>query len=82
MGRTALVNVDMQRRFVERTDKGEEVLAKINHLAAACRAAGVPVIHTAHVLRPDGSNMGLLVEIQPIKDGALNKGEQSSSAPS
>jgi ureidoacrylate peracid hydrolase len=62
--RTALVNVDMQNCFVEGSPfsarAGLVVLACINRLAAACRAAGILVIHSAHVLRPDGSNTGVL----------------------
>jgi biuret amidohydrolase len=77
--RTALVNVDMQRRFVERAELGEQVLATINLLTATAREAGMLVIHTRHVLRPDGSNMGLLAELPPIRDGELNEGTESAA---
>jgi ureidoacrylate peracid hydrolase len=77
--RTALVNVDMQRRFVERAELGAQVLATINGLTAAAREAGMLVIHTRHVLRPDGSNMGLLAELPPIRDGELNEGTESAA---
>lgn len=60
--RTALVNVDMQTAFVEGTllsaPAGPSLLQPINRLAAACRAAGMMVIHTLHVVRDDGSNLG------------------------
>lgn len=68
----------MQRRFVERAELGLQTLAMVNHLTAAARAVQVPVIHTRHVLRPDGSNMGLLRGIPPIKEGALNEGASSA----
>jgi nicotinamidase-related amidase len=79
LARSALVNVDMQRRFVDRAARGREVLSQINALAAACRSAGIVVIHTAHVLRPDGSNMGLLSSIPAIRDGELNKGAETAA---
>lgn len=68
----------MQRRFVERAELGAETLVKVNHLTAVARAADVLVIHTRHVLRPDGSNMGLLREIPPIREGFLNEGSSSA----
>lgn len=81
--RMALINVDMQNCFVHNSPiaapDGLELLARINHLAAVCRTAGMPVIHTSHVLRPDGSNMGVLAEIGPVKDGIINKGSESAA---
>ena len=79
--RTALVNVDMQNCFVHGSPfsapDGLEVLNRINQVAAACRAAGIVVIHTKHVLRPDGSNIGVLGQIAPIvKQGIINKGSE------
>lgn len=68
----------MQRRFVERAELGLQTLAMVNHLTAAARAVQVLVIHTRHVLRPDGSNMGLLREIPPIREGVLNEGASSA----
>jgi len=63
----ALVNVDLQNVFVEGTPvsppDGLDVVARLNKLAAACRRAGVLVIHTAHVTRPDGSNVGVMGEL-------------------
>jgi nicotinamidase-related amidase len=65
----ALVNVDLQNAFVEGTPvsapDGPAIVARVNKLAAACRRAGVLVIHTAHVTRPDGSNVGVMGEIIP-----------------
>jgi ureidoacrylate peracid hydrolase len=82
--RTALVNVDMQNCFVHGSPfsapDGLAVQDRINGVAAACRAAGIVVVHTSHVLRPDGSNIGVLGEIAPIvKKGIINKGSQSAA---
>ena len=68
-GRTALVIVDMQNCFVAGSPVaaplGTEVAGRLNRLAAACRRAGLAVIWTRHVVRPDGSNTGLLGEVIP-----------------
>ena len=77
--RTALINVDMQNCFVEGSPfsapDGLEVLDRINRVAESCRAAGIVVIHTKHVLRSDGSNIGVLGEIAPIvNQGVISKG--------
>jgi nicotinamidase-related amidase len=82
--RTALVNVDMQNCFVEGSPiaapDGLAVQQRINRVAAACRRAGILVIHTSHVFRPDGSNIGVLGEINPIvKIGILSKGSESAA---
>lgn len=82
--RMALVNVDMQNCFVENSPiaapGGREVLGRINRLIQACRAAGVLVIHTAHVVRPDGSNIGVMGEIiPPVNAGVINKGAASAA---
>jgi ureidoacrylate peracid hydrolase len=80
----ALVNVDMQNCFVENSPVaapgGREVMARINRLIVACRAAGVQVIHTAHVVRDDGSNVGVMGEIlPPVNDGVINKSAPSAA---
>ena len=77
--RMALINVDMQNCFVENSPiaapGGPEVLARINRLAQACRDAGIAIVHTAHVVRPDGSNVGVMGEIiPPVNDGIIDKG--------
>ncbi|MGH9630708.1 MAG: cysteine hydrolase family protein, partial [Bryobacteraceae bacterium] len=81
--RTALVNVDMQNCFVQgypsSAPEGLAVLDRINRLAAACREAGILVIHTNYVLRPDGSNIGVLGEINPAVNGLLTKGSESAA---
>jgi nicotinamidase-related amidase len=63
--RTALINVDLQNHFVARAPDGRAVIDRINQLAEACRRSGVLVIHTMHVLRPDGSDTGILGEMVP-----------------
>lgn len=68
--RTALIVVDLQRLFVEGYDpisapQGPLILERMNLLAATCRQLGMPVIYTAHALRPDLSNIGLLDQMFP-----------------
>lgn len=80
----ALVNVDMQNCFVENSPiaapGGLEVLEKINRLIGTCRENGVLVVHTSHVVRPDGSNIGVLGEIIPaVNDGVIDKGSPSAA---
>jgi biuret amidohydrolase len=82
--RTALINVDMQNCFVHGSPisapEGLEVQDRINRLAAACRKAGIVVVHTSHVLRPDGSNIGVLGELAPIvKEGIVTRGSDSAA---
>jgi ureidoacrylate peracid hydrolase len=83
--RTALVNVDMQCCFVEgyriSVPDGPAVLQRVNRVAAACRKAGIVVIHTSMVYRPDGSNVGVVQEFDPvsIESGILNKGAESAA---
>lgn len=82
--RTAFINVDLQNCFVEgypvSSPEGPSLLRKINVFAAACRAAGVKVIHTAHVLRPGGSNAGVLREYIPeIRNGMIDRGTHSAA---
>ena len=78
--RAALVNVDLQNMFVESTPDGLDIVERVNRLADACRAAGVLVIHTRHVLRPDGSNMGVLGQINAdVQAGVLNEGARTAA---
>lgn len=78
-GRTALINVDLQNCFVEGTAEGLAIVEQVNQLATVCRAAGILVIHTSHVLRPDGSNVGVLRELPKVRDGLLYKGAPSAA---
>jgi len=82
--RTALLNVDMQNCFVEGSPiaapEGLAVLERVNRLAAACRRAGILVIHASIVVRPDHSNIGTLGDFSPfVKDGILDKGKESAA---
>jgi nicotinamidase-related amidase len=82
--RAALINVDLQNLFVEgdwpAAPDGRAVLDSINRLASVCRQTGILVIHASHVLRPDGSNMGVLGEvIPPVRDGIITKGSESAA---
>jgi nicotinamidase-related amidase len=66
---TALINVDMQRCFVEGTPlaspQGLDLARRVNRLTAACRAAGITVVHTRGWLRRDGSNLGSVADLVP-----------------
>lgn len=81
--RVALINIDMQNCFVQgyptSAPDGLVLLERINQLAAICRSAGTLVIHASHVLRPDGSNLGVLEEIGPVKGGMINKGTTTAA---
>jgi biuret amidohydrolase len=78
--RTVLLNVDIQNYFVSAALDGHALVERINRFAETCRRAGIVIIHTRHVLRPDGSDMGLLGEfVPPIKAGMLNEDAQSSA---
>ncbi|MBN1319394.1 MAG: cysteine hydrolase [Thermoleophilia bacterium] len=82
--RTALVNIDLQNCFVDPSPisapDGPTILGRVNRLAAACRAAGILVIHTALVFRPDGSNMGIVGETsEATRGGILSKGARSAA---
>ena len=77
--KTALIIVDLQNLFVEGYSvspaNGPDILDKLNKLAEICREHGIQVIHTAHVLRPDGSNIGTLAEMVPsVREGHLYEG--------
>lgn len=72
--RTALIVVDMQRFFLRDgwVDDTAALLGRVNRLAASFRAAGAMVIQTAHVFRPDGSNVGTYAGIAPqVADAGL-----------
>ena len=83
-GRTALINVDMQNCFVHgyvfSAPDGLELQERINRLAAACRGAGIAVVHCSHVVRPDGSNLGVMAEmLPPVREGIINRGSHSAA---
>lgn len=68
--RTALLVVDLQNIFVEDHEPisapdGLEIVERMNALADICRQYSMPVIYTAHVLRRDLANIGLLAQMFP-----------------
>jgi ureidoacrylate peracid hydrolase len=67
--RTALLNVDMQRCFVEGTPlaspDGPALLNKINGLIRACRETGTLVVHTRGWMAKDGSDLGVMAQLVP-----------------
>lgn len=81
--RMALVNIDMQVAFVEGTPlsapEGVALLPTVNRLAQTCRDAGIMVIHTRHVTRPDGSNLGTMgALIEPVRAGYIMEGSETA----
>ncbi len=81
--RMALLNIDMQNCFVENSPiaapAGLELVPRVNRLASVCRDAGVLVIHTRHVTRPDGANHGTMGELLPaVAEGILTDGAPSA----
>lgn len=67
--RTALINVDMQKCFVEggplASPDGLSLVDRINRLSEVCRDAGILVVHTRVWMRPDGANLGVMGELVP-----------------
>jgi ureidoacrylate peracid hydrolase len=81
---TALIVVDMQKCFVEDSPfaalGGRAVLDRLNRLARVCRTAGGLIVHTAQVVREDGSNLGVLGEtLAPVKAGLINANAESAA---
>jgi nicotinamidase-related amidase len=82
--RTAFIAVDLQNCFVADSPvavpDGPAVLARVNRLAAACREAGVLVVHTAFVLEPGGADLGVLAWTSPpARAGLLDRGSASAA---
>ena len=80
----ALINVDMQNLFVDgyplSAPDGLELQDRINGLSVVCRKAGIQVIHAMHVVRPDGSNIGVLGElVPPVRKGVIDRGAESAA---
>jgi ureidoacrylate peracid hydrolase len=67
--KTALLNVDMQRCFVEDTPlaspDGPALVEKINALIRTCRETGALIAHTRGWMARDGSNHGVMAELVP-----------------
>ncbi|MBR1220766.1 cysteine hydrolase [Bradyrhizobium sp. U87765 SZCCT0131] len=74
--RTVMIVVDMQNDFVAEGAKlrSAQAAAMVPQLAETldiCRAKGIRIIYTAHVHRPDGSDMGLYDDLYgPIAERA------------
>lgn len=84
--KTALIVIDLQNIFVENHEPisapdGIDILKRMNELADVCRQHGMPVIYTAHQLRSDNSNAGVLAEILPkLKEDNLISEDSISGA--
>jgi ureidoacrylate peracid hydrolase len=67
--RTAVVNVDMQRCFVEgsplASPEGLDLVQRVNCLLGTCRHVGATVVHTRGWMRRDGSNLGIMADLVP-----------------
>ena len=67
--RTALINVDMQRCFVDgsplASPEGPALVERVNRLTRACRAAGILVVHTRGWMKKDRSDLGVMGELVP-----------------
>lgn len=80
--KTALVIVDMQNVFVEgypvSAPEGPQILERLNHLDEVCHEFGIQVIYTAHVVRPDHNNIGILgTVLPPVQEGLIDDGSVS-----
>lgn len=66
--KTALIDVDMQRCFVEgsplASPEGLALVGRVNRLARACREAGTLIVHT-RMMKKDRSDVGVMGEIVP-----------------
>lgn len=80
--KTALMIIDMQNVFVGgypiSAPEGPQVLERLNHLVVVCREVGIQVIYTAHVVRPDHNNIGILgTVVPPVQEGLIDDGSVS-----
>lgn len=84
-GTTALVLIDLQRCFLDERSEfaprgGDHLVKRLNALACRSRDAGMLVIFTAHVVRPDHSNAGSLPEIVPaVATGMIDETSEEAS---
>ena len=66
----ALIVVDMENDFVApgapfEVTAARTLLPKLKKVMGFCRKAGIRIIYTTHVHRPDGSDMGRFADIYP-----------------
>lgn len=72
--KTALLVIDMQNDFVKpgapmQVPKATDMVPKLQKLLNVCRAKRIPVLYTAHVHSPDGSDWGLMGDFwEPIRN--------------
>ncbi len=82
--KTALLVFDMLNDFIkpgaplENVDVREILLPRLKQMIPACRAQGITIIYTSHAHRPDGSDVGLMVDRWPSvrEKRALIKGTE------
>src|SRR5438094_3306256 len=68
--KTAMIVVDMQNDFVAsgapmETPAAREIVPRLAEALGTCRDAGIIIIYTAHVHRPDGCDMVLFDDLHP-----------------
>lgn len=66
----ALIVIDMENDFVApgapfEVPAAQTLLPNLKEVIGFCRKAGIRVIYTSHVHRPDGSDMGRFADIYP-----------------
>ena len=82
--KTALIAIDFQNLFVEgyaiAAPTALAAIERTNALAQRCRDQGIAVIHIAHQLRSDHSNLGVLADVVPTirSERLLTQGEVSA----
>lgn len=85
LAKTALLVIDMQNVFVSEgyafcAPKGRDLAQRLTPLLARCRERGLPLVYTAHVIRADRSNLGVLGKIHPAtSQGALEQDSDSAA---
>ena len=68
--RTALVAIDLQHDFLApgaplESPDGRAMVPSLNRTVQSCRDLGIAVFFTAHVHRPDGTDMGRFADLYP-----------------
>ncbi len=75
--RTAFLVIDMTNDFLApgfpmESPEGRELIPRLNALAEACRARGIPVIYTSHAHDPEGSDMGRMADVfRNVREGRM-----------
>jgi ureidoacrylate peracid hydrolase len=68
--KTVMIVVDMQNDFVApgaklRSAQAAAMVPRLANTLSVCRERGIRIVYTAHVHRPDGSDMGLYDDLYP-----------------